>query len=379
MQIGGIASSLANWLNYLEKETEHEVDLVVFDDLFHPKFEYIKSNSNVNLITKFKYLRLGKQDLRRYKNPLLYILYGFIYILRILNSQNVFFRYIFKRFLLKKEYDLAISYSNDQPIRKDNVLSNDFVEFSVKAKKKVAWIHNDLSKLGYTRDFVIKRYKNFDQIVTVSESCKHQLISLSPEYAHKIMVVSNPINLEEINDKKDELIDSFNSKTINFVTVARMLNIQKRIDRILDVASLLKENNYKFYWYLLGGGPDFDILRQKCIDMNLTDCVLFKGFVNNPYPYIKNADYFVLTSDYEAQPVSILESLTLGTAVISTNFPMACSYIDEGQNGFITEMNVNSIYSCLKNIIENNIEINDFDFKYDLYKIEFDNLLKRIF
>ena len=54
---------------------------------------------------------------------------------------------------------------------------------------------------------------------------------------------------------------------------------------------------------------------------NLQNKVKFINFKKNPYPYIKQADLFILTSKYEGLPNVLLEAITLKKFIISSNCP----------------------------------------------------------
>src|SRR5699024_6557948 len=116
-------------------------------------------------------------------------------------------------------------------------------------------------------------------------------------------------------------------------------NEQKRIDRIVDVVELLQKDNLKFHWYIVGDGPDLLWLKKKVEEKSLHDFITFLGFKRNPYPYMKNADYFILTSDYEAQGLVLSEALICGTPVVSSNFGAAKEFVNK-DNGFLVEKNV---------------------------------------
>ena len=64
--------------------------------------------------------------------------------------------------------------------------------------------------------------------------------------------------------------------------------------------------------------------------LNLEDKVIFKGFVENPYPWIKKAKALILSSNHEALSSVLIESLILNTQVVSTNCPTGPSEILEG-------------------------------------------------
>ena len=63
---------------------------------------------------------------------------------------------------------------------------------------------------------------------------------------------------------------------------------------------------------------DRKIYENYSMTNNIEDRVKFIGKKENPYPYMKDADYIVLTSDYEGFPVTYLEALTLNKQIITT-------------------------------------------------------------
>ncbi|MDM1509308.1 glycosyltransferase [Myroides odoratimimus] len=376
LKVGGIASSLVNWLHYFKNYTNHEVTLVIFDSEVDEKYLESLKGYDIVILDKFEKYRLSHRNFGKYS--LKYKGYfAFMAILRKLNFSNKYIKNKFRKYSYVGQYDLAISYSNDIPNKQDNVLSNDFVLYSVNARNKVAWVHNDIERLGFTVEYAKNRFKYFDFIVNVASSCKEQFDSLVPEFSKKSLVVSNPVNEVEIKEKIQESLGiRYNDKVFNFVTVARIAN-QKRIDRLFEIAKRLNEKGLEFNWYILGGGEDLESFRDLVVKNNLSNKVFFKGFVNNPYVYLNIADYFVLTSDYEAQPVAVLESLTLSIPVITTNIPIMYQFIEEGKNGFIRNKDVNELVEVISNVIENNIRLKGFEFNYKQYVVEWDALVSK--
>ena len=62
-------------------------------------------------------------------------------------------------------------------------------------------------------------------------------------------------------------------------------------------------------------------LKTLCIEFGIQDKVYFLGAVTNPYPFIKDAKFLVLCSQYEGLGNVLIEALILQTPVISTNCP----------------------------------------------------------
>ena len=93
-------------------------------------------------------------------------------------------------------------------------------------------------------------------------------------------------------------------------------------DQITLLKSLaILRNKIDFYLIFMGRG----ILKKKLEKYsklnNLQNKVKFINFKKNPYPYIKQADLFILTSKYEGLPNVLLEAITLKKFIISSNCP----------------------------------------------------------
>jgi len=351
MKMGGIAGSLYNALKLLNKQKEYDVELVVFDPFFDEKF---KDLTHLKIIVPFwiKFLFINKKDAWNHLSFLHFFLYFFFKSIAKIIGINKSRKWLIKRSRISGNYDIAISYSNDIPLKDVLTGSNDFVLHSVKAKQKIAWIHNDLDKLGFTRDYVLKRYAGFDKIVNVSEGCKKQLDTMAPEFINRSYYVHNYIDADELEEKAIESIPFERNNNPVLVTVARIDNQQKRIDRIIETVRRLKNEAYNFQWYVVGSGKDLEALRTESSKLGLGNQLIFKGFQKNPYPFVKQADLFVLTSDYEAQPLAMMEALIIGTPVVTTDFPAAWEFIKPGENGLIVEKSSEGIYQSLKQLLE---------------------------
>ena len=70
---------------------------------------------------------------------------------------------------------------------------------------------------------------------------------------------------------------------------------------------------------MLGTGRDEKEIHALINEYSLNDKVVIAGFHANPYPWIKNARLLVVTSRYEGFGNVLIEAMSLGTPVISTN------------------------------------------------------------
>jgi glycosyltransferase involved in cell wall biosynthesis len=107
----------------------------------------------------------------------------------------------------------------------------------------------------------------------------------------------------------------------SILSIAR-ISSQKRFDLFCEIAGLLKNQNIAFVW-----------IGNQYLPENLPENVYCLGSVKNAYQYIPFIDLFILTSNYEGLPVSIIEALVFGKPVLASNVG-GISEILDGINGF---------------------------------------------
>ncbi len=76
-------------------------------------------------------------------------------------------------------------------------------------------------------------------------------------------------------------------------------------------------------------------LRARAAALGLGDAAVFIPFLANPYPLLAACDCFVLSSDIEGQPVTVLEALTLGKPVIATDIPGPRDLLKNGEGRLV--------------------------------------------
>lgn len=109
----------------------------------------------------------------------------------------------------------------------------------------------------------------------------------------------------------------YDNKATNLISVGR-LEKPKSYLRYVDVHKKLVDDGFNINFYLIGDGSKYMEIKNKVNLLNLDSTFNLLGYKNNPYPYIKNADLFILTSIYEGMPTVVFESLALQTPVLST-------------------------------------------------------------
>ncbi|UQV21823.1 glycosyltransferase [Vibrio sp. J383] len=186
---------------------------------------------------------------------------------------------------------------------------------------------------GWLKKKQIKRkinaiYKNHP-LIFVSEASKYEYES-SFESKFSNTVIYNPTELEELENLADEAVD-VDGLGDYLVHIGRF-NRAKRHDRLIDAFSKMTNTSVKLV--LLGNGGLLEKAQQQVKALDLEDRVIFKGFLANPYPYLKYSKGLVLTSDFEGLPTVLIEAIALEKPLLTTNFSGGI-YEIVGDNQFV--------------------------------------------
>ncbi|MBN8654301.1 MAG: glycosyltransferase [Anaerolineae bacterium] len=135
-----------------------------------------------------------------------------------------------------------------------------------------------------------------------------------------IKIVPNPIDCDLILRKSELPLDidlELGGKTV-FVQLAR-LDKQKNHILTLRACEILKEKLKNFVILLIGDGSERQMLEKMTVEKKLQNHIVFLGEKSNPYPYLKIARASILTSDFEASPLALMDAMLLGAVPISVD------------------------------------------------------------
>ncbi|PST44275.1 glycosyl transferase [Riemerella anatipestifer] len=269
-------------------------------------------------------------------------------------------------FILKgKKYDVELAAIHGF---RDEVLNS-----PLKQSKKIIWIHNDLRKTefhNYT-DAEIRKFFGYDKIMVISEYIQKDFESLAQSEAekNKIVRIYNPLDTQEIlNKSKVEELPKPMLPT--FVSVGTVFP-QKGFDRLLKVHKRLLDEGLPHRVQILGDGYDFDNIQKLKTELGVDDTVDMLGFTDNPYPYFKNADFYILSSRYEGYPTVLFEAITLRKNIIATEVSGVREMLLDGKLGLIVENSEEGIYQGMKTALTNPQHFQTYQEKLKDYQMPF--------
>lgn len=125
---------------------------------------------------------------------------------------------------------------------------------------------------------------------------------------------------------------------LTFVTMGR-LSPEKNQAMMIKAFSLVRKSHSSAKLYLIGSGALEHALKELVRQLNLEDSVIFVGQLTNPFRFIEKCQVFVLSSLYEGQPMVLLEAMTLGMKIVSTDIPSCRTVLENGKYGMLIETN----------------------------------------
>lgn len=282
------------------------------------------------------------------------------------------------KFILKgKKYD--IEFAAIHGLRDDILNSPD------KSSKKIVWIHNDLRKTefhDYT-DEEIRKFFGFNKIMVISEQIQQDFENQAQTEVEKSRIVRiyNPLDTQEILNKS-ELIQNqydFSKEEPVFVSVGTVFP-QKGFDRLLKVHKKLLDEGFKHRILIVGDGYDFENVKQLKSELGVDKTATMLGFTDNPYPYFKAADFFILSSRYEGFPTVLYEAIVLKKTIVATDVSGVREMLNEGELGLIVENSEEGIYEGMKEVLTNPEISNSYQKKLENYNPPFnlENSVRKI-
>ena len=182
---------------------------------------------------------------------------------------------------------------------------------------------NSASWRGRVMPFFVKQfYPRANGIVAVSHGVAEDLQSILKNFKLPITVIYNPIITPEFKKKVEESLDHpwFKKNQPPVILALGRLKPQKDYPTLIQAFSALRKNK-KARLLILGEGSERAKLEKMIEQLGLKEDISLPGLIKNPYPYLRRASLFVLSSRWEGLPGVLIEALYCGSPIIATDCP----------------------------------------------------------
>jgi glycosyltransferase involved in cell wall biosynthesis len=216
---------------------------------------------------------------------------------------------------------------------------------------KIAGIKNVISAVHST-GYIDRKYRSFitdkiflvniNTVVALSEQHKNYLMTVVKYPEDKLQVISNGVDISVFSQCIDtvpikaRLGIKCNEKVVGII--GRLHSI-KRHDVFIDAAYLAQKYYKDIVYLIIGDGAEITNINKKILRLGMTERIKVLGQRNDMAELIKILDISVLSSDSEALPMSIIESMAASVPIVATNVGSVRDLVIDGVNGYIISPN----------------------------------------
>ena len=354
MKIGGIQKSLYNLLWTIHDE--YRITLLLFEKRGELLADLPQDVKVISCESWFRYLGISQADTKgSMKDKLLRG--GLAALSRIAGRPAVMRLILRSERGLSEKYDCAISFLHNEDIHEFYGGTNEYVLFKTAAKRKVGFLHCDYGNSGGNSPKNNKLYKGFDKIAACSEGCRREFLKVLPDLKERCFVVRNCHLYHEILKMAEEDPVVYENKAdCNILFVGR-LGEEKGVDRGIKALAYAAKEGYPADFHIVGDGRERKALEQLAKELGVSERVHFYGEQSNPYRYMANADFLLMTSYHEAAPMVIDEAVSLGLPVLTTRTTSTFEMVLERNAGWECENSQEGINKALIEILKSQEEL----------------------
>lgn len=192
-----------------------------------------------------------------------------------------------------------------------------------------------------------------DKIVAKAQALYAQTMDekeyYSPEIQKKTFILPNPVNAEAIN-----LHHQYQSSLKTLVLAGRFTD-QKNYPMIVNCAQILKQKGYSLQYKIFGDGPKQKEILQVIHEAALDETVYLMGRSSKLIEEFNQSDIYIMTSNFEGMPNTLMEAMAVGLPCISTDCPSGPSdLIQNGKNGILVPVNdAEKLAAEIEKIVQN--------------------------
>ncbi|WP_374010018.1 CDP-glycerol glycerophosphotransferase family protein [Leifsonia sp. LS-T14] len=257
--------------------------------------------------------------------------------------------------------------------------------------QRAIWLHNDLAsdahrqvngekRMLHSLTQIFTLYGQYDHLVSVSPTLSEINRASLAEYAapEKFVSALNTVDAEHILENAaadlheltfDEELGTIpdwaelllaDDHVTTFVNVGR-LSPEKNQARLIRAFAAVHAENPRTRLVIVGSGPLAGELEALVAELGMQGSVFLTGMQRNPHAIMAKADCFVLSSDYEGQPMVLLEALVLQLPIVTVEFASAKNALPPG-SGMVVPQSVDGVADGMRAFLRGDVPDSHFDY-----------------
>lgn len=180
--------------------------------------------------------------------------------------------------------------------------------------------------------FEFMTLRNSDALIAINDNIAEELKNFYKIKNKEITIIHNGFELDEVNPRKGKE----HSTKIKLLSGGR-LEKRKGFDILIKAMKIISELHNNVELKIFGEGPEHNRLIKLIQRLNISDKVTLTGFIQRDklIELYRCSDIFVLGSLYEGDPITLIEAMSAGLAVLSSKIPSVKNLVIDGQTGLL--------------------------------------------
>lgn len=191
------------------------------------------------------------------------------------------------------------------------------------------------------------------KVICVSNSTKEAVLDIFPKLAPRVETIYNgiPVKATDPTADHDRTLPIKSSGEVVVGAVGRLADGKGWME-FLDIAKELSSTHPHVTFQVIGDGPSYKALVAQSQQLGVAGSVKFMGYRSNPRELIKNMDAYLLLSEHEACPLTLIEAFAEKTPVTGFLPLGGVSEINGGISPLIAKRNTSSVVKVLSELLE---------------------------
>ncbi|MCE7054132.1 glycosyltransferase [Algoriphagus sp. AGSA1] len=194
-------------------------------------------------------------------------------------------------------------------------------------------------------------YAKANHVIAISKAVEKAIVGLGEVDPNKVKVLYNPVKTRQCSVISSQVSEK---NRFVFVTTCRLVRI-KNLERLIQAfEGLVKENQERgLFLRIVGDGPEREKLEVQSKKLGLSSKVRFLGFQQDVWPFLQEANAFILPSLREGSSVSLAEAMAARLPSIITQVGGASEVLGDSKSGYLIDpLSSDSIQYAMKQLID---------------------------